>query len=652
MNTSMPRSDRPRAGEPDPLHLGAVEDADELGASRGRKPAAREAGGEPPSVRSLQNQWSAVALVGIITIASTLRLGGIGDVGIRFDDEGAFVGDARLWHRCAKVLLDGEAVGAVVHRDKKAFQARLDAYGVDFGARYVKPSQGYTFLGAATMFVVGDRPAALLALNAVCGMLTVVVLYAIGALLFNRPTALCAALFLAVSPYHVFYSRSAMTEATAGFFVALGLLAWVYGIKRGWSAFRTYGLSGLVLGYAVTCHLRSLYVVGVLVLTELFMFTWRGAIARGIGLTLRRASWRWLGLALGLAIPAMTIQGLFLTARAAAGASDSYLPLVTYFEALMGWLRFGAEYYQIDAARTAGTFGVSGVTYLAYLMERHGPVAFGLTAVGLIAGLLKPGLARVPALLVFVTFALLWNQPSVIARTLSTALPGICLCAAIGLAAVGTRLRRRACLRGVVLTALALLVVAPGAQASLRLCRERSSIADACRFLASQGPAVAAVPIDTYHRSKYWLYLEGSGVTVRNENFHREGTPAEVVRRLRSEGVRWLIMDPQRWHFREFPEGPRNRLFEWWERMDEYLVGQAYIAAEFPHISGFCREFLAEGPGPAFVDEMIAAQAGRLRIYDLRTDGAVTAMREFDPDRAAVAPMPESEASFPPPTVR
>ena len=186
-------------GDPATSVSGLDTTADDLGLPVGRGPAAR--------VRGWENQWSAVALVGIIAVASLLRLGGISEVGIRFDDEGAYVGDARLWHRCAATLLDGEAIRALRRHDKPAFQARLDAHGVDFGARYLKPSQGYTFLGALSMFVFGDRPAALLTLNALCGILTVAVVFGIGATLFNRPIALFAALLLAVSPYPLLYCR-------------------------------------------------------------------------------------------------------------------------------------------------------------------------------------------------------------------------------------------------------------------------------------------------------------------------------------------------------------------------------------------------------------------------------------------------------------
>ena len=50
------------------------------------------------SVRS----WVYAGLAVVVVAASILRFAGITDVGIRFDDEGAYVGDARLWHRCAR----------------------------------------------------------------------------------------------------------------------------------------------------------------------------------------------------------------------------------------------------------------------------------------------------------------------------------------------------------------------------------------------------------------------------------------------------------------------------------------------------------------------------------------------------------------------
>jgi len=117
--------------------------------------------------------WIRGGMTVVVVTACLLRFDGITTVGIRYDDEGAYVGDARLWHRCALVSTDRQAIGAVMHGDKATLQKRMDDLGVDFAARYAKPSQGYTFLGALAMFAVGDRPAALLTLNAVSGVLTV-----------------------------------------------------------------------------------------------------------------------------------------------------------------------------------------------------------------------------------------------------------------------------------------------------------------------------------------------------------------------------------------------------------------------------------------------------------------------------------------------
>ncbi len=191
----------------------------------------------PPNTQLLLTQtgaakrpgrWHYALLAAVMILAGVLRLGGITRVGIRYDDEACYATDARLWHRCASVLIDPQAVAALWHGDKKAFQQSLDEHGVDFTTRF-HPKQGFTFLAALMMFVVGDRPAGLLATNALLGTFSVLLLYGIAVVLFSRPVALCAAFFMAVSGYHIVYSRSAYTDTTTGFFILLGVFMWVLG---------------------------------------------------------------------------------------------------------------------------------------------------------------------------------------------------------------------------------------------------------------------------------------------------------------------------------------------------------------------------------------------------------------------------------------
>ncbi|MFQ5415151.1 MAG: ArnT family glycosyltransferase, partial [Phycisphaerae bacterium] len=528
------------------------------------------------------------ALAAVVVAGGALRLHDVERVGIRFDDEGAYVADARLWHRCALVLTDGRALRAAARGDKAALQGRMDALGVDFITRYTKPSQGYTLLGALAMFAVGDRPAALLVVNAVSGTLAVIMIYAIGATLFGRGVGVCAALFLAVSPYHVFYCRSALAEATAGLFVLIGLWLWIVGVQRSWPLRRTYGLAGIALGYAVTCHYRYVFVPGVVMLAEVLMSLRGGTAGVARWAWLRRSVRGWLWLACGVAAPAVMIELVFLVARLVAWLSDSFLPLETYFQATWTWLSMVLSTSAIDTARHPVSPIENTATYVGYFVHWHGAAGAVLTLLGVGVAVRARGIGRVPALVVLVTVSLVVLQPDTVARALAVAVPSLCVCAAVGAAWIvrscGLGHRGKAVVAG----AVALVFVAPSLTRAHELTRHRSSIADACAFAAARGPAVIAEPLATYHRSKYWLYLEGSGVDIVSGRFDRWGTPETVVSRLRSAGVRWVICDPQRWHYRDTPPGARNRLFRWCEGMEGYLERNASLAAEFPHLLDDC----------------------------------------------------------------
>ena len=56
-------------------------------------------------------------------------------------------------------------------------------------------------------------------------------------------------------------------DATAGLFVLGGLLIFIIGVKRNWSPRKTYGWGGILLGLAITCHYRYLYMPIVLMMS-------------------------------------------------------------------------------------------------------------------------------------------------------------------------------------------------------------------------------------------------------------------------------------------------------------------------------------------------------------------------------------------------
>ena len=58
--------------------------------------------------------------------------------------------------------------------------------------------------------------------------------------------------------------------------------------------------------------------------------------------------------------------------------------------------------------------------------------------------------------------------------------------------------------------------------------------------------------------------------------------------------------------------------------MQSYLGSEATLAAEFPHVSHACWEFLAEGPGLTYLDDMEQKRAGTIRVYDLKPSLSLT----------------------------
>lgn len=562
----------------------------------------------------------ACALVAVLLATVWLRFGGITEVGIRFDDEAAYSADARLWHRCAKLMIDGQAISAVLDGNKQAFQGRVEALGIVFEDRYSTPSQGYTFLGSAMMFIVGDDPAALLVVNAICGCLTVVVLYCLGVVLFCRTTALCAAALLAISPYHLVYCRSAFPNASSTLFVTVCLLCWAMGRSGRWPWRRAYLLSGIAIGYGVTCHMSVGYLGGVLVLTDMLVRRSDGSGGRSFRECIRH----WSYFALGAVIPIIAIESIFQAAHLGARLSNSYLPLDTF---LQDWVVF-QNILSVGFSRTLAAHGIRWEIlpiYAEYFVHWHGLFAGLLLLFGIGIVIQKPGPGKASAIALIVVMLLLLVHHHRVARALASVIPLACLCMAVGILSLARvwyisggdgRFRKLATATTVVLTCA---VVLPSGIRSLELYGTSSDLEAACAFVRQQGGGSIAVPHDTGQRSKYLLYLEGSDIQLTRTVWYPVETPEEYVARLRRGGVRWLITDHQHWHFLSVGHARGDTAFLWRQILHEHLAKNWVPAAEFAHVGDYCWEFLAEGPGGVgHLPDMLREEGGALRVYDLQ----------------------------------
>lgn len=135
--------------------------------------------------------------------------------------------------------------------DIVAKQQSVDWIGGWFDANTMAFYSAVKLVELALPVAVGGR-----VLSAITGTLTAVVLYALATRLLGRGAALVAALVLAVSPLHLWYSQEARMYAPSALLVALAALALVgfaqatgRRARRGWAAF--YGVSVLLAMYIV-----------------------------------------------------------------------------------------------------------------------------------------------------------------------------------------------------------------------------------------------------------------------------------------------------------------------------------------------------------------------------------------------------------------
>jgi Dolichyl-phosphate-mannose-protein mannosyltransferase len=216
-------------------------------------------------------------LIAITALAAFLRLWDLGRVGLR-GDEAVYAGQAA-------VLAGAKGFGRYF-----ILQSRGDS---NFLLFQEVVSVVYRAAG------VGDVTARVVA--AVFSILTVVVVYGIGATLFGRRTGLFAALLLAVSGYSVMLGRLALLDSTLTFLFATAMLC-----AAKWTATKR---SGWLYGFAATaCLTVQAKIVGGLALLVVAAYL---LISRPSG----QLTWRRALICAGVSLAALTPMLVQLATR-------------------------------------------------------------------------------------------------------------------------------------------------------------------------------------------------------------------------------------------------------------------------------------------------------------------------------------------------
>lgn len=566
------------------------------------------------SNRRGRNKW-ALGLLGVVLfVGGWLRIGGAERVGIRFEDEALYFADARLWHRSAKLAMDPLAIAAVATGSKEVLRSRIEQADIRFQDRDRKPSQGYTFLSALMMFVVGEGAVALVTLNALAGTLSILLIYFIGASLCGRSVGLIAAFVLALSPYHLLYSRGALPDSTAIMFTLLGAWFWIRaGQLEDRCRLFVIG-AGLSFGYAITCHYRSGYLICVLGLVEGVRYL-VGSSPFALD-RIKRFLSRWVLFACMVLVPAVSIELVFRVGQLLAWMCGGDLPLRTYFESAYD---HAVLEHAVGASAGGGSFwGLNLVALKAfgvYLNHLQGFPACALCFLGMIAFIVRRGIGILPVAVIFVTIALLVSQPYVVARGFSFAVPFFAVCTAGGIVLLSTwAARRRTTALAAVSLSLVALALIPTLKSTATIFGRSSQLGDACAFLSASDAGQAVAAEDPL---KYEAFNKGPVRLVEGRRYRASGTPLEMLEKMRLDGVRWVIADPQRWHYRDAKFAARDGVFHWWQEMEEVLRERATLVFEAAHVAGDPWEFLAEGPGLIYLDEMSRRGDGAIRIYEL-----------------------------------
>lgn len=498
----------------------------------------------------------------ILALAALLRFYALPQRGFIYWDEG-------------KYALEGLRLQAALH-------GLLGSGGAVIAGKAVgtaKPTHALLIAMSYALFGVHDY--APLFLNAACSVAQVAVVYLIARRLFDTPTALIAAAFLAVSEYDVIYARSALSESDANLILLAGVLLWTFQhvpIDQSASPWRWLPLAGLLMGLSFTTNYRLIVYVATIVAFDL-IWAWRpgtppkawvslpvgskpllprpdpdvrgsvdddrtppagyalGDHSVGSG-SFQAAARRLPPWALGLVTAPLAWQLVDLVARARG--------LVMFRSELTGgpsWY-LGQALYQLHEGKQSALHFSPG-PYLHWYVLRAGWPMFILLLAGIALALWRhafPWLAM--AVPVVVPYLIYVFAPFIVPRNLDAALPFAAVLSAAVLLSIGEwmwKTRSFVPARNPLTPQLlvAIILIGIGAAMSWRLTGERSGYAQAASYVDrhDRGRAVVSSEIMAF-------YLRGSGAHCLAPELlnHVDRLSADV-----RAGYRYAVLDHFSW---------------------------------------------------------------------------------------------------------
>lgn len=220
---------------------------------------------------------------------------------------------------------------------------------------HAKPSHIFTL--ALSLLLFGRHDYSGLIVSAFFGVLTVGLVFVLGKSLYNAKTGILAAAWLAVSGYHIFFSRTVYAEIDSVFFFTLGVYLYYLSRKKTKFGYLILILSGLSSGLAFTFQYRLFLIPVFLAMFEIhFLFAEKK-------IKLNRKIKRLVCLSFSLITPILLWQLAYWLS----------LPSFTYFAQLRHML------FRTGASSSAGFSLDKPLRYLRFLLLFEGIPIFALT---------------------------------------------------------------------------------------------------------------------------------------------------------------------------------------------------------------------------------------------------------------------------------
>ncbi|MBI4356140.1 MAG: glycosyltransferase family 39 protein [Candidatus Omnitrophica bacterium] len=447
----------------------------------------------------------------------------------------------------------------------------------------------FLLLGAGLTGVSDMTPALWMAC---CSLAAALAVYLLGREAWGSAVGGVAGLLFVLSGQVLVFSRNYKMEI-APMWLWLTLGTWAYLRARRSERLRWVVLSGLLVGYAFTCHYSILLWVA---LFPLFELAWPADPAWPIHRRLRRVL-VWAGVAV---VPAVLFQLATLAIR------QVWLPFITYW---------GSVGYQLSQQQHQ-SLPADPWYYLYFLWRLDGPASFLWLTFGAatltwawlrqraFAAALLLTLCTVPLLVLSLSTASIFTVP----RTLAPALPFLAVMAAVGLVRSSEIVGRRLPQPRLALALAVGMTAAVNLHQILPLTQWRAGYRDAVRFIASRTDSGVADLTD----APIWQFY------LRRTAFATSDRQA-LEQLYRSGQIRYLAVSPTATILATYPSSLPGSILHEFQAVATMVVDVPTVAEFEQPVVGEL-DYLAE-VGHLTRHQVLEIQRQpelrRIRLYDL-----------------------------------